>query len=672
MACFRLKYCLSSVFAALSLAFVGLSARAAEAPEDGGEKAPWWDAAWQVRKKIVITPGPDQAPVTDAVTLLRLHSGNFQFANAKDDGSDLRLIAEDGETVLAHHIERYDALMNEAFVWVKVPEVKLGGPTAIWLYSGNPSAPAYDKKPEETFPASSALVYHFTEMNAVARDWSGKGNAPEAATTATAGALVGPGIVLFGTTGITIPNTESIAWTAGGEVTVSVWAKPSAKGPNAILFRREQAPNALRIGLDNGVPFVEIADGAGTTRSAPAEAIAEGGWKHIAVVCSAGKTDLFVDGKPQGTVAKGIPTLTTAIVIGSTPELGGGFAGELDELRIHSAALPAPAIRFGAVSQSGSAESQKLVALMEDESSGGGGGGHNETLEHMMLFGDIAKNMMFDGWVAIGICIIMMVTGGFVAVKKFFYLNSIQKGTDAFMKQWGRISDDLTSLDHQDEASIKSMGGKASPKMLKHIRRSPLYHLYHIGAQEIAKRIVEGKSSGLSTRSMQAIRSSLDSGLVRENHKMNDGLIFLTISIAGGPYVGLLGTVVGVMITFALIAKTGEVEVNSIAPGIASALLATVFGLLVAIPALFIYSYLSTRIKDLLSSMQMFIDEFIAKMAEVYPPAGESGLSPTPATELKDPEPPAPVAPRQGTTKADAKPKDSPLLTTPPLEGHAS
>lgn len=100
---------------------------------------------------------------------------------------------------------------------------------------------------------------------------------------------------------------------------------------------------------------------------------------------------------------------------------------------------------------------------------------------------------------------------------------------------------------------------------------------------------------------------------------MNKGLILLTISIAGGPYVGLLGTVVGVMITFAIIAKTGEVEVNSIAPGIASALLATVAGLVVAIPALFIYSYLNGRIKDLLAGMQVFIDEFIAKMAEFYP-----------------------------------------------------
>jgi biopolymer transport protein ExbB len=129
----------------------------------------------------------------------------------------------------------------------------------------------------------------------------------------------------------------------------------------------------------------------------------------------------------------------------------------------------------------------------------------------------------------------------------------------------------------------------------------------------------EGAASGLSGRSMQAIRATLHSGLVKEVQKLNSSLVFLTIGIAGGPYLGLLGTVIGVMITFAVIAKSGQVEVNSIAPGIAGALLATVAGLAVAIPALFAYSYISSRIKDAISDMELFINEFTARVAEVYP-----------------------------------------------------
>lgn len=72
------------------------------------------------------------------------------------------------------------------------------------------------------------------------------------------------------------------------------------------------------------------------------------------------------------------------------------------------------------------------------------------------------------------------------------------------------------------------------------------------------------------------------------------------------------------MITFAAIAAAGDVNVNAIAPGIASALLATVAGLAVAIPALFGYNYLASRIKNISSDMQIFIDEFVTRVAEVH------------------------------------------------------
>ena len=256
-----------------------------------------------------------------------------------------------------------------------------------------------------------------------------------------------------------------------------------------------------------------------------------------------------------------------------------------------------------------------------------GGKTHGGAMEHVALFGDIAKNMMFDGWIAIGICVLMITVGWSVAAKKFFYLNSIQKGNQAFLRQWHLISSDLTALDHADEGSVKSFGGHADAATQALVEKSPFFDIYHIGSEEIRHRLEQDRThrKGLTGRSIQAIRAALDAGLVHVQHRLTNGLVYLTISIAGGPYVGLLGTVVGVMITFAIIAKSGEVDVNSIAPGIASALLATVAGLIVAIPALFVYSYLNTRIKNMVSEMQVFIDEFVAKMAEFYQGSENAG-----------------------------------------------
>ncbi len=136
--------------------------------------------------------------------------------------------------------------------------------------------------------------------------------------------------------------------------------------------------------------------------------------------------------------------------------------------------------------------------------------------------------------------------------------------------------------------------------------------------KEIRKRYTNGNELNLTGASIDAIKASIDANLIRENKKLNANMVLLTIAISGGPFLGLLGTVVGVMITFAAIAAAGDVNVNAIAPGIAAALLATVAGLAVAIPALFGYNYLASRIKNITTEMQIFVDEFVTRVAELY------------------------------------------------------
>lgn len=587
----------------------------------------WWDKEWTARKAFTIDTTAEGGAITDpignSVVLIRLHSGNFQFGLGKEDGSDIRFVSEDDKTVLPSHVEKYDGLMNEAFVWVKVPEVKPGAKNAFWLYYGNQGDTGSAQESKATYDDNDALVYHFNEQGSPARDSSGRGNNAETAGTASQGSMIGSGLRLLGKA-ITIPGGESFNWSDGGTLTWSAWIKPSNVAPKAVIFFRAEGGQSFEIGLDQGVPYVEVKNAGGTQRSSAGEPLSANVWKNLSVTAEGSTITLYVDGKEYSKLGAALPALTGPAYIGGTgPEGPIGFVGEVDELQIAQAVRPVGAIKLAAIGQSGSDASAKLLTAGEDETSEGGGG-HSHVMEHLSLFGEISKSLTFDGWAVIVLCSIMAVIGWYVAVRKFFRLNVIKKGNDEFIKQWQTVANDLTLLDHSDAESVKSLGGKAGGKTQALMRQSPVYQIYHIGSEEIRHRITKAKDKPeLTSRSIQAIRASLDGGLVREVQRLNGDLIFLTISIAGGPYLGLLGTVIGVMITFATIARTGEVEVNSIAPGIAGALLATVAGLVVAIPALFAYSYLAARIKDSVNTMQIFIDEFVSKMAEFYPPASE-------------------------------------------------
>jgi biopolymer transport protein ExbB len=196
----------------------------------------------------------------------------------------------------------------------------------------------------------------------------------------------------------------------------------------------------------------------------------------------------------------------------------------------------------------------------------------------------------------------MFVIAAWVMVSKSVLVGRADKDNQSFLKRFRDAENDL----------LKLANPGAHPD-------SPLYRLYEAGVRELAKRKVgESGSAPLSGASIDAVKAAVDADYVRENHKLNSKMVLLTIAISGGPFLGLLGTVVGVMITFAAIAAAGDVNVNAIAPGIAAALLATVAGLGVAIPALFGYNYLAARIKNVSADMQIFVDEFITRVAEIY------------------------------------------------------
>lgn len=621
--------------------------------------AAWWNDQWTLRKKITIDTGASGAAISDPIgsspVLVRLHIGNFRFGSAKDDGSDLRFVAADDKTPLKHHVEKYDSLLGEALVWVGVPDLKPGAKSEIWLYYGNAKAPAaVDAK--GTYDPDTQLVYHFAESGSPPLDSSAWANNAQSLAPGADGAIIGRGVHLDGQSAVVLPGSPSLALADNAEWSWSLWVNMTALQPNAALFTRADGANGISIGLDNGVPYLELTNAGAKQRTAAGAALAAGTWHHIAVTAKPNQIVLYVDGNSFATLAATLPALSGAAQLGTaaaapatgdaaaaTPAAAApaapaaapadaaaapapaaaaaapqaaagapGFVGDVDELQIAKVVRPAGFIKLAAIGQ-GSDQGKLISFSVDEENSGWFSSGY---------FGVILRSVTPDGWVVIGLLGIMAVISWIVMYDRVSYLNRVGRGNRAFLKQFrDAVTDDLTGvlqLDRQETDS--SFGGKVPAKGRKTIQASPLFRLFDVAALEIRRRF-SGRGTGhhvLSPQAIESIRAVLDSGFVQETQRLNRMMVMLTIAISGGPFLGLLGTVVGVMITFAAIAASGDVNVNAIAPGIAAALVATVAGLGVAIPSLFAYNYLITRIKDATSDMQVFIDELITRIAESY------------------------------------------------------
>jgi biopolymer transport protein ExbB len=619
----------------------------------------WWNDEWALRKKITIDTSSAGAAVTDPIgatpVLVRLHVGNFRFGSAKEDGSDLRFVSGDDKTPLRHHIEKYDSLLGEALVWVGVPDLKPGAKTELWLYYANRKvAAANDAK--GTYDPDTLLVYHFNERGTPALDSSAWANNAQSAGQAADGAIVGQGLRLDGANALTLPASPSLAVAENGAFTWSAWIKMPAPQPNAAIYSRRDGANELVIGLDSGVPFVEITTAGGTQRSPAGAPVPANSWRHLAVTASGTQVTVYLDGNPYAALSAGLPALNAIALIGgrvapaatpasqpagqqsdtppgdraapagdaaataepvppvaATPPVAAapsatGFAGDIDEMQIAKTARPAGFIKAAAIGQG--PDHAKLLSFSVDE----------ETSSWLTgYFAVILKSVTLDGWVVIGILMIIAVISWMVMIDKAAYLSRQRKANVQFLKNFRQVADDLTALDRGDDANGAGASGLSAEIDRKVVKNSSLYRVYHIGAEEIRRRFATpGGAMVLSAPSIAAIRAALDSGFVQETQRLNRQMVVLTIAISGGPFLGLLGTVVGVMITFAAIAASGDVNVNAIAPGIAAALVATVAGLAVAIPALFGYNFLITNIKNLTNDLQVFVDEFVTKMAEFY------------------------------------------------------
>jgi biopolymer transport protein ExbB len=563
----------------------------------------WWNEEWSFRKELTfdlsaagadIAGAPAEVPV-----LVRLSLANFgYFGDTKPDGSDLRFIASDDKTPLKFHVERYDVQAQMAFLWVRVPRLTAGANTdKIYLYYGNQAAESASDT-AGTYDTNQALVYHFGSPAGSPQDATAYKTEPTTFNADVQSAsLINAGVRFTGAQTISVPASPALRLLPDRGMTLSAWVRIEAEQREAFIAALQGEDRELVLGIQGNRAFVRYkGEGTPVELSQNGPPLSTGEWHHLALRIGNGKMTLFADGADVGNADVQLAEIGGTLTLGGSGQSSNYLAGDLDELEVSSAVRPDEWLKSAARSQGMVAP---LLVYGGDTQKESGSGGES-------YFGTTLRNVTVDGWVIIGILAVMFVVSILVMGGKAVYLGRVGRANNRFLDEFRRQSDDTALAAVSDSFGV-----------------STLSQLYQHGIRETQKRMA-GQAAGadrvrvLSPQAIEAIRATMDASLIRMTQKLNSQMVLLTIAISGGPFLGLLGTVVGVMITFAAIAVSGDVNINAIAPGTAAALVATVAGLGVAIPCLFGYNYLNTRAKEIHSDMRVFVDEFVTRIAETH------------------------------------------------------
>ncbi|HVV71941.1 MAG TPA: MotA/TolQ/ExbB proton channel family protein [Verrucomicrobiae bacterium] len=152
---------------------------------------------------------------------------------------------------------------------------------------------------------------------------------------------------------------------------------------------------------------------------------------------------------------------------------------------------------------------------------------------------------------------------------------------------------------------------------------APAYELYTAGQEELQFQltkhpvVIRGESK-ITQAGFDSVRVALEEAAMHEALALEKGMIVLSTAVAGGPFIGLLGTVWGVMETFSGIARANAASLTAMAPGVAGALIATVIGLLVAIPAMFAYNFMVTKIRAFTQELDAFAIRYATQIEHSY------------------------------------------------------
>jgi biopolymer transport protein TolQ len=225
------------------------------------------------------------------------------------------------------------------------------------------------------------------------------------------------------------------------------------------------------------------------------------------------------------------------------------------------------------------------------------------TLGSLGSFGEIVSTSGPVGLLVLAVLFLLSVIGWAIIFQKALQFRAISRDTARFLKAYR-------------ESRRFSLVSAAA----KRARSSPLARVYLGGFQEMSATggtlpdAMDGQldpgEEALSPERLESVQRAMRRVQASEIERMEHYLAFLATTASAGPFIGLFGTVVGIINSFHAIGTQGSASLAVVAPGIAEALIATAAGLLAAIPAVIGYNYFVGRVRHWSTEMDNFALEF--------------------------------------------------------------
>lgn len=213
----------------------------------------------------------------------------------------------------------------------------------------------------------------------------------------------------------------------------------------------------------------------------------------------------------------------------------------------------------------------------------------------------VGETSAFGAFILV-VLLFMSITSWVVILNKWRQFRSVDRDNERFLHSFHKARRIGDAVDQLKQHSHSSLAG-----------------IYAAGVQELVTLVnrkgggKEGTTAPLDSNDFDVLEMTMEKTMTDEMGKLERLVVFLATTSSAAPFMGLLGTVVGIMDAFWSIGERGNASLAIVAPGIAEALLATIVGLAAAIPAVIAYNWATNKTKFLHDHCTGFILEFLAR-----------------------------------------------------------